>query len=156
VRVLILAFSVFVILIGTDAAKAGLIMATRDVPVSVDPFTFTDESNQTTEDRIGLNKRQRRDVQRRLNGLGFNTKATGKFDDNTRAAITRWQAAHGYDTTGFLSALQHDALLTESVSAAHASTGYETDPPHDHRHRRGGGGPGGFIGGVVGGLFGRR
>ena len=35
-------------------------------------------------------------MQRRLNGLGFDTKVTGKFDDETRAVITRWQAARGY------------------------------------------------------------
>jgi hypothetical protein len=28
---------------------------------------------------------QRRDVQRRLTSLGFDTKVSGKFDDNTRA-----------------------------------------------------------------------
>ena len=39
------------------------------------------EANQTTEDQIGLDKGQRRDVQRRLNGLGFDTKVTGKFDE---------------------------------------------------------------------------
>jgi hypothetical protein len=32
---------------------------------------------------------QRRDVQRRLTGLGFDTKVTGKFDDDTRTSIKR-------------------------------------------------------------------
>jgi peptidoglycan hydrolase-like protein with peptidoglycan-binding domain len=160
VRVFIVAMLALVILGGADASKAGLILATRDVSASVDPATFTDESNQTTEDQIGLNKGQRRDVQRRLNSLGFDTKATGKFDENARAAIIRWQSAHGYGATGFLNKVQRDALLAESVAAAHASTGDETDndrPPHARRHRvGGGGGPVGLIGGVVGGLFGRR
>jgi peptidoglycan hydrolase-like protein with peptidoglycan-binding domain len=158
-RVLILTLSVLGILVSADAAKAGLIIATRDVSASVDPSTLTDEATQETEDQIGLDKGKRRDVQRRLNGRGFHTKATGKFDENTRAAITRWQGAHGYATTGFLNTVQHDALLTESVSAAHASTGDQTDNDHPtraHRHRSGGGGPGGLIGGMMGGLFGRR
>jgi len=30
-------------------------------------------------------------VQRRLNGLGFDTKATGAFDAPTRVVIQRWQ-----------------------------------------------------------------
>lgn len=31
----------------------------------------------------------------RLNGLGFDTKVTGKFDDETRSVFRRWQAARG-------------------------------------------------------------
>ena len=49
-------------------------------------------------------------MQRRLTGLGFDIKATGKFDEETRAVITRWQAARGYPKTGYLNALQHKAL----------------------------------------------
>ena len=134
-RVLILTLSVWGILVSADAAKAGLIIATRDVSASVDPSTLTDEATQETEDQIGLDKGNRRDVQRRLNGRGFHA------------------------TTGFLNTVQHDALLTESVSAAHASTKDQTDNDHPtraHRHRSGGGGPGGLIGGMMGGLFGRR
>src|ERR1019366_3267151 len=67
----------------------------RNLTTATDPATFTEESNQTTEDQIGLEKGQRRDVQRRLNGLGFDNKVTGKFDESTRAVITRWQAARG-------------------------------------------------------------
>ena len=61
-------------------------------------------------------------MQRRLTGLGFDTKVNGKFDEPTRAVITRWQGARGYPKTGFLNTLQHQALLTEIVSAAHASS----------------------------------
>ena len=130
---------------------------------SSDPATFNAESNQVTEDQIGLDKGQRRDVQRRLNGLGFDTKVTGKFDESTRAVITRWQAARGYTKSGYLNQLQHKALLTEIVSAQASSSDEDSDdhPSRRHhggggggsRHYRGGGGPGGFIGGVVGGLF---
>ena len=55
--------------------------ATRNLTTGIDPATFKEESNQTTEDQIGLDKGQRRDVQRRLNGLGFDTKVTGEFDE---------------------------------------------------------------------------
>ena len=55
-------------------------------------------------------------MQRRLNGLGFDTKVNGKFDEDTRAVITRWQAARGYPKTGFLNKLQHKALLAEIVA----------------------------------------
>ena len=54
---------------------------TRNLTTGVDPATFNAESNQITEDQIGLDKGQRRDVQRRLTGLGFDTKVTGKFDE---------------------------------------------------------------------------
>ena len=121
-RVLILALSVLGILVSTDAGKAGLSTATRDLSTSVDPAIFADEATQETEDQIGLDKGKRRDVQRRLTGLGFDTKVNGSFDESTRAVITRWQGARGYPKTGFLNALQHQALQTESVAAAYASS----------------------------------
>jgi peptidoglycan hydrolase-like protein with peptidoglycan-binding domain len=164
-RVLILALSVLGILVSADAGKAGPSTATRDLSTSVDPAIFADEATQETEDRIGLDKRKRRDVQRRLTGLGFDTKVNGRFDESTRAVITRWQGARGYPKTGFLNTLQHQALQTEFVSAAQASFRSSDKSDDDHparrrggggaRHHRsvGGGGPGGLIGGVVGGLF---
>lgn len=165
-RVLILALSVLGILVGADAAKAGLSTTTRDLWASVDPATFTDEATQETEDQIGLDKGRRRDVQRGLTGLGFDTKINGKFDEPTRAVITRWQGARGYPKTGFLNTLQHNALRAEIVSAAHASSSSIEKSDDDHparrrdgggvHHHRSGGGPGGLIGGVMGGLFGRR
>ncbi|HEY3795207.1 MAG TPA: peptidoglycan-binding domain-containing protein, partial [Bradyrhizobium sp.] len=132
---------------------------------SVDPATFNEEANQVTEDQIGLDRGQRRDVQRRLNGLGFDTKVNGKFDDETRSVIRRWQAARGYPTSGFLNKLQHKALLAEIVATTQTGSSDDSDdhPSRHHhsggggggRHYRGGGGggPGGFIGGVMGGLF---
>ena len=163
-RVLILALSVLGILVSADAGKAGPSTATRDLSTSVDPAILADEATQETEDRVGLDKRKRRDVQRRLTGLGFDTKVNGKFDKSTRAVITRWQGARGYPKTGFLNTHQHQALLTESVAAAYASSSSsDNDRPARRRggggaqhHHRNGGGPGGLIGGVVGGLFGHR
>jgi hypothetical protein len=163
-RVLILALSVLGIFVSADAAKAGPSTATRNLSASVDPTTVTDEATQETEDRIGLDKGKRRVVQRGLTGLGFDTKVNGKFDESTRAVIARWQGARGYPKTGFLNTPQHKALLTEIVSAAHASSGSSDNDDHlarrrgggGARHHRGGGGPGGLIGGVMGGLFGRR
>jgi len=146
--------------------------ATRNLTTGIDPATFTEDANQTTEDQIGLEKGQRRDVQRRLNGLGFDTKVTGKFDDSTRAVITRWQAARGYPKSGFLNKLQHKALLAEIVATTQTSSSDDSgDRPAPRARRSGGGGggggghrggggpdlagPGRFIGGVMGGMFGR-
>jgi len=137
---------------------------TRNLTTGIDPATFTQEANQTTEDQIGLEKGQRRDVQRRLNGLGFDTKVTGKFDEATRAVITRWQAARGYPQSGYLNKLQHKALLTEIVATTQTSSDDSGDRPARRARqssgggggggRRGGGDPGAFIGGVMGGMMG--
>src|SRR5882757_2374112 len=100
---MILALSVLLgVLVGADAAKAGLTTTTRDLSASVEPATFTDEATQESEDQIGLDKGKRRDVQRRLTRLGFDTKVNGRFDKSTRTVITRWQAARGYPKTSFL------------------------------------------------------
>jgi uncharacterized caspase-like protein len=139
---------------------------TRNLSAGVDAATFTEESSQVTEDMIGLDKAQRRDVQRRLTGLGFDTKASGKFDEQTRAVITRWQAARGYPKTGFLNRLQHKALQSEIVATRVASSDDSDDAPAARSSRRRGGGSGGghyrrsgppnLFGGMMGGLFGRR
>jgi Putative peptidoglycan binding domain len=165
-RVSILALSVLGILVSADAANAGPSTATRYLSASADPQAFTDEATQETEDQIGLDKAKRRDVQRWLTGLGFDTRVNGKFDESTRAVITRWQGARGYPRTGFLDTLQHQALLAENVSAAHADSSSSDNSSDNHpahrrggggaHHHRGGGGPGGLIGGMMGGLFGRR
>jgi peptidoglycan hydrolase-like protein with peptidoglycan-binding domain len=162
-RVFILTLSVLGILVGANAAKAGPSMTDRDLLASADPAIVVHEATQETEDQIGLDKGKRRDVQGRLTRLGFETKINGRFDKSTRTVITRWQAARGYPKTGFLDPLQHQALLTESISTASASLG-SSDKSDDDRparrrgggHHRSSGGPGALIGGVVGGLFGRR
>jgi peptidoglycan hydrolase-like protein with peptidoglycan-binding domain len=116
---------------------------------------------------LGLDRGQRRDVQRRLTSLGFDVKASGKFDEATRNVIMRWQAARGYPKTGFLNTLEHKALQSEIVSTKVASVDDSSDdePARHSRHsgggggRRyyrgggGGGGPGAFFGHVMGGLF---
>jgi hypothetical protein len=118
--------------------------ATRNLTTGsgLDPATFTEESTQVTEDMLGLNKMQRRDVQRRLTGLGFDIKATGKFDEETRTVISRWQAARGYPKTGYLNALQHKALASEILATRVASTSSDEsdDEPRASRRRSGGGG----------------
>ena len=110
-------------------------------------------------------------MQRRLTGLGFDTKVTGKFDQATRAVITRWQAARGYPKSGYLNKLQHKALLTEIVATAPrqapatSSTRRCAAPapavapvaarrPPVHAQRRPDPAGAAFIGGVMGGMLG--
>ncbi len=132
--------------------------------VGIDPATFSEEASQITEDQLGLNRNQRRDVQRRLTGLGFDIKASGKFDADTRAVITRWQAARGYPKSGYLSALQHKALQSEILATKVASSDDDEPVARPSRRRSGGGrhynrgpsgGPGALFGGMMRPLFGR-
>jgi uncharacterized caspase-like protein len=149
------------------AIENGPSTTTRNISAGVDPATFTEDSSQVTEDQIGLDRGQRRDVQRRLNGLGFDTKVTGKFDDDTRSVIKRWQSARGYPSSGYLNKLQHKALLGEIVATSQTSSsdGDGASRPRSGgggaRHHNGGGGGGGganpgaaFIGGMMGGMMG--
>ncbi|MGB6399855.1 MAG: caspase domain-containing protein, partial [Bradyrhizobium sp.] len=59
------------------ALQDGPSTTTRNLTTAIDPATFSQEADQTSEDQIGLDRRQRRDVQHRLTGLGFDTKANG-------------------------------------------------------------------------------
>ena len=150
------------------ALQDGPSTTTRNLTAGVDPATFTDTADQVSEDQIGLDKNQRRDVQRRLTGLGFDVKATSKFDEETRFVIKRWQAARGYPVTGYLNKLQHKAMQSEIVSSRVATSDESDDEPSRRRSSGGGsrrahggggggmGGPGGVFGHMMGGLFGRR
>jgi peptidoglycan hydrolase-like protein with peptidoglycan-binding domain len=156
-RALILGLSVLAIVVSADAARAGLSTAPREV-ASIDTATIPDEATRQTEDQLGLTRTARRDVQRRLTRLGFDTRITGKFGESTRAAITRWQDEHGYPKTGFLNTEQHTALLDESDDATEAGKSGHQDHHRGGgrvRHARGIGGPIGVIGGAIGGLLGR-
>lgn len=164
-RVFVLILSVSAILASATVAGAGPSMIDRGQLASADSGDVAQQRTQETEDQVGLDKRKRRDVQRRLTRLGFNAKVNGRFDQSTRDVIARWQTARGYPNTGFLSLSQHQALLTESVSAARASLDgrdkSDSDRPSRRRgggarHHHAAGGPVALIGGVVGGLFGRR
>jgi uncharacterized caspase-like protein len=140
---------------------------TRNLTTGIDPATFTEEADQSSEDQLGLDRNQRRDVQRRLTSLGFDVKATGKFDEATRNVIMRWQAARGYPKSGFINTLEHKALVSEITSTKIASSDDGEEEVHHSRHsgggggrrsyRGGGGGPGALFGHMMmGGLFGRR
>jgi hypothetical protein len=147
-RALILAVTIVGILGSPHGTAAGPSNAPRQL-ASLDTTAVSDEATQEAEDQIGLTKKARREIQRRLIALGFRTKVNGKFEESTRAAIAGWQEERGYPKTGFLNTAQHTALIEESVPAR----------AEHHRHggrahrRRGIGGPIGAIGGAIGGLF---
>ena len=114
----------------------------------VDPAIFTEGGSQLSEDQIGLDRNQRRDIQRRLTGLGFDNKATGAFDANTRNVIKRWQAARGYPESGYLNKHQHKALVGEilparAVAAEEEERPRKRIPPPPPQYVGGGPPPGG-------------
>ena len=157
-RALILVLFVLGLAASANSAKAGLSETPRQISAPADDtVASTDEASQQSEDQIHLTRTKRRDVQRRLTRLGFDTKSSGKFDDQTRDAISRWQESHGFPKTGFLNQAQHQALLNESADVAEDSKPDRAERHHGRRHARGGGigGPIGAIGHVVGGIFGR-
>jgi uncharacterized caspase-like protein len=141
----------------------------------IDPATLTADATLQTEDKIGLDRRKRAAIQKRLTALGFDVKATGKFDDDTREVIQRWQAARSYPSSGYFNKLQYQALMAEKPAAVEEADEREpaarpsrSERRAERRSRRssGGGGGGGpafggsaapaFIGGVIGGAFRRR
>ena len=157
-RAVILVLFTLGIAAGAQPAKAGLSETPREISAPADTAALADEGTQQSEDQIGLSRTKRRDVQRGLTRLGLDTKVTGKFDDQTRDAISRWQEQHGYPKTGFLNAAQHQALMNESADTAEDGKSDRTDRRHGRTHHaRGGGigGPIGAIGHVVGGILGR-
>jgi hypothetical protein len=133
--------------------------------------------DQIAEDQIGLDRGQRRDVQRRLTRLGFDVHVNGKFDDETRSVIKRWQAARNFPTTGYLTKEQHTALISENLAARapseddDAASSPDDDSSRSHRvhhesrsygggggrhyYRGGGGGPPNIFGAMMRPLFGR-
>ena len=160
-RALILALSILAIVDGAHLAGAGLSSTPRETLAPTDTAIAVDEATQETEQQIRLTKTKRREVQRGLTSLGFDTKVNGKFDKSTRAAIARWQEERGYPTTGFLNAAQHKVLTDAATEAGKSDHKDRRRAGGRTRYSRGvGGAIGGAahgvvrgVGGVVGGLF---
>ncbi|MEL6839728.1 MAG: peptidoglycan-binding protein [Pseudomonadota bacterium] len=63
------------------------------------------------EDQLNLNRNARRDIQRNLTLMEFNTRGVdGIFGPGTRGAIRNWQQTNGFAQTGFLTREQIDRL----------------------------------------------
>jgi peptidoglycan hydrolase-like protein with peptidoglycan-binding domain len=150
-RALILAFFILAIIDSAQFAEAGLSSTPRETVAPADTATATGDATEDTEAQIGLTKAKRRQVQRGLTRLGFDTKVNGKFDESTRAAITRWQEEQGYPATGFLNAAQHK-VLTDAAKEAGKSDRKDRRRAGGRARSRGPGGPIGAIGGAVRGV----
>lgn len=73
------------------------------------------------EEALGLDREARRSIQRDLSLLGYDPRGIdGIFGPGSRAAITDWQRANGFEPTGYLDAAQMDALANAAAIRAAA------------------------------------
>ncbi len=69
-----------------------------------------------TEESLNLTRDQRRDIQRNLTLLSFNTRGVdGIFGGATRSAITNWQQQNGFPQTGYLTAEQINRIDAQAA-----------------------------------------
>ncbi len=74
---------------------------------------------QAAEAALGLDRTDRRDIQRNLSLLGYNPRGIdGIFGAGSRSALKAWQQANGYDATGYLTAQQIRALASAAKTKA--------------------------------------
>jgi len=95
--------------VGLIEQQAGPVAA----PVINGPVTADD----AVEERLlGLTSEERREVQRRLTRLGYNTKGVdGAFGPNTRRALAAWQDDEGLRATGYVTADQLRELRRQTA-----------------------------------------
>jgi peptidoglycan hydrolase-like protein with peptidoglycan-binding domain len=126
-------------------------------------------TSKDTEDELNLDRNERREIQNRLNALGYyKGKVNGYFGDDARKGIERWQTARHYPKSGYFNRQQHEALLNEempvqrSTAPAPAPRQQQAAPrqaqprPSAPPPRQQGIDPGAaaFIGGIAGGIIG--
>lgn len=81
--------------------------AARATARIVELRTASERAAQDEEAALSLTRAERRDIQRDLTLLGFDTRGIdGIFGRGTRAALSTWQAENGYPATGFLTRQQ--------------------------------------------------
>ncbi len=67
------------------------------------------------EESLALSRNQRREIQRDLSLLDYNTRGIdGIFGKGTRAAVGAWQEKNGFDPTGYLTRAQITSLKAQS------------------------------------------
>ncbi len=83
-------------------------------------LTDTPEARaERTEQALDLNRDARRDIQRDLSLLGFNTRGIdGIFGRGTRAAVAEWQRRERFEATGFVTAEQIELLNRQAAARA--------------------------------------
>lgn len=83
--------------------------------LGTDPNETAVSDDPIEERLLGLTYAERREVQRRLTSLGYNTKGVdGSFGANTRRALASWQRDEGLRISGYLTADQLRALRRDT------------------------------------------
>ncbi|MGR3436151.1 MAG: peptidoglycan-binding domain-containing protein [Shimia sp.] len=108
--------------IGTEEAYEGYLDAYPDGRFEAEARAALRDLRLTPEQRaaqaeaaLGLNREERRLIQRDLTDLGYNTRGVdGIFGNGTRQAIRRWQAQRGLEATGFVSGNQVTTLRAQA------------------------------------------
>jgi len=71
------------------------------------------------EESLGLSRQERREIQRHLTLLDYNTRGIdGIFGPGTRGAITNWQQVNGYSQTSYLTTEQINRLDAQATRRA--------------------------------------
>lgn len=71
------------------------------------------------ENSLGLTRNERREVQRQLTALGYNTRgADGAWGRNTRTAIANWQRDNRMPVTGYVTADQLKLIASQAGQAS--------------------------------------
>lgn len=84
--------------------------------IAAAPPLGPEEQARAAEDALDLSRDARRQLQRYLTILSFDTRGVdGIFGPATRAAIRAWQADRGYPVTGYLSDAERAALVNEGT-----------------------------------------
>ena len=97
---------------GTETAETGEAAPSVDATVPAEP------TPEAREFSLGLERGDRRLIQRGLASLGFALgKADGLFGPRTRGAIRGYQEAKGFEATGYLSAEQAQTLVAMGAEA---------------------------------------
>jgi len=79
-------------------------------------FLIDNQTSEITENKLDLSRDMRREIQRRLTLIGYDTKGVdGSLGKNSREAIFEWQAANKFVPTGYLNDSQLFALNLASA-----------------------------------------
>ena len=100
----------------------------RMADARIKSLTDTPEARaERTEQALDLNRDARRNIQRNLSLIGFNTRGIdGIFGRGTRTAVANWQKAERFDATGFVTREQI-ALLDEQAKSKAAELEAEAE-----------------------------
>lgn len=98
------------------AQQASLIEQQAGPVAGTQPGATVAADDPVEERLLGLTAEERREIQRRLTRLGYNTRGVdGAFGANTRRAISAWQSDEGLRASGYITADQLRELRRQTA-----------------------------------------